>query len=438
MVKVSSSIKSEHAISASLKNHKEFRLVFFTLFAIATLANLSTLLRPLNLGGPGFGIGIRIWGPFSRFQNSDSPYFMEYLRDPSMLVSPGSFWQERPGYIIFGKLLSLVTFQNNEAPFIVLNFIILCISCIFLLRTLDLVIRNHAFIVKKELLQATFSDRIIYSSFPFMVAMLNLPTRGYLWTAHFQMFNILIPILCLFHCAYVTKYRKIFTSTFILSLITGAMLLTYPGTIIYVLTILACFLYLKKIGSAFVFGMTCFLPTIFWQQYIVERNGFFFSQSTSEWKQFVWIKDALRDSNLLDSLTVNLVTFYQSFNNSYIKFVFVLTIISFILMLIMNKSSLNTLVDRTDFGLGRYLLVVYLLALYTVGTYVARLNWPIVIVSVILIWSFMIRIDLNDKFLSKKLNRPRSRLKVCFSRIFFVAPSVLWVLYFTSTVGPWS
>jgi hypothetical protein len=432
------STKQKSSWSFDPRNSKEMVFVFLILIAIGAVANLSTLLRPFKVGGPGFGFGVKIWGPFSRFQNCDSPLFMEYLRNPSMLVSPGSFWQERPLYIILGKVISVITFQDNEMPFILLNIFLLIVSGILLLKTLEIVTSNHAFLSKKEFLQVTAIDKLIYACFPFMIVMLNLPTRGYLWTAHFQMFNILIPVLCLYTCAYVLRHKKMNASTLVLTVVTGALLLTYPGSNIYLFTAFVCFLHLKKFGSAILFGIGSYLPTFFWYQYIVERNGFFFSQSTSQWKQFVWISDALRTGNLATAVPQKLESFYQSFNDSYIKTSLSLLVISFSLMLIMHFKNIKIYSHSTDFGVGRYLAALYPLALYAVGTYVARLNWPVVIVIVILVWSFMVKLDLEDMKNNKRLNKSRSALKNFSTKIVFLFPGIIWVAYFVISEGPWS
>jgi hypothetical protein len=432
--------KTNNSKIAPSKIARRFNLerAFLVLLFLGILGNTSTLLRPFNEGGPGFGFGVKLWGPFSRFQNCDSPLFIEYLQSPSLLLSAGSFWQERPLYIILGKSISLLLLQNNETAFIVLNFILLAIAGFFLYRTIMIVINENSLIKKQTSLQFTDFQKFTYASFPVLVAFLNLPTRGYLWTAHFQIFNILIPVLCLYHFTYVAQHRKLPLSIFRLSFISGIFLLAYPGSNIYVISVAVSLIALRRPGQSFYFLVLSYLPTLCWYLYIVERNGFFFSQSTVQWKQFVWISEAFNAGRLEVAVIDQLNSFYRSFNDPYIAVSLCLALASFLILILSNFRNLKFLKRKLGLGMSLILIPTYIMALYSVGTYAPRLNWPLVIVLVTLIWSFVIRLDLTSRLNHIQNRTERSKIRELLVGLVFLTPSVFWFIRFCVTLGPWS
>lgn len=408
------------------------------LIGLGILGNVSTLLRPINLGGPGFGFGQKIWGPFSRFQNCDSPLFIEYLQNPSMLLSPGSFWQERPAYIILGKVISLLTFQHGENAFILLNFILLIVAGVIMFKALNLLISRNLEISKYKSLQLSNLHRFTYFSFPVLVVLMNLPSRGYFWTAHFQMFNLIVPALCLYHFAFVALNKKLPLSITKLSLLCGVGLLAYPGSNIYVFSIMASMLFLKQFKKAVSFVLFSYLPTVLWYLYIVERNGYFFSQSTVQWKQFVWIKEAFDRGDLLGSSIKQMSAFYGSFNDSYINLAVSIIIVSFFSLIVTTRTRFGGILKEPIFRMNLSLALIYFLALFSVGTYVSRLNWPLVVIVVTIVWSAMIKIDLSVRVLGAQNKSSPPRFREFLVGVIFLAPSIIWFGYFCLTMGPWS
>ena len=307
-----------------------------------------------------------------------------------------------------------------------------------LYKTLLIVISNNIKVNKNQNLHITEFQKFIYLSFPILIALMNLSTRGYLWTAHFQIFNILIPVLCLYHFAYVSRFNKIPLSILRLSLISGICLLAYPGSNIYVLAVTISLLYLKKFRLSLSFLLMSYLPTACWYFYIVERNEYLFSQSTSQWKQFVWITQALREGNLKEVAVSQFQNFYRSFDNPYVLIALFLLLVSFTTILVLNYRNLKILAERPDFGIGYILIGIYLIALYGVGTYAPRLNWPLIIVVVTFIWGFMVRLDLKSRISYARKQSKRSRPQEFFFGTIFVLPTLIWFLQFCLTIGPWS
>jgi hypothetical protein len=279
--------------------------------------------------------------------------------------------------------------------------------------------------------------------FPSLILTLNPATKAYLYTAHFQIFNIFIPILTLYHISYVVARQQFPLHKLTLIISSGILVLSYPGSNIYIISVFFSILYLRKKAFAFTYIVCAYLPYFLWFEFIKWKNGFFYSEATSQWRQFVWIIDAYHKGNLISSFYEHFLGFYKSFLDSYTITAFFLLIFATILIFFLLPSQFRQEVNFEFTNRSILLVPLYLLALFAVGTYAPRLNWPVVIAITCVWWSFLIRVTGQtstpaDHFSWKNFSRSHTEGRRLFSLSLMFLLGVCWFFFFIGRSSPWN
>ena len=250
---------------------------------------------------------VQIYGPLGFYMNVDSGEMLDASRNPGNLLKENNSRQQRPVLILvsalFGRLIEPVNdlgakyFGNRSAKtdgnynsgyaallsFMIINFFILW-SC-FYINYLNI---NNIF--KKS----QFKDAIFVGTSSFIL--FNGITKVYLISPHFQLFNILVPILMVYllsmNKSNLLNAKKLGT----LFLILGFGFMAYQ---IFILPIILLFLrslifflnpennLRNRIFMLFLCSGLTLTPFILWNGYLYIENVEYFSSSLEFQKEFI-------------------------------------------------------------------------------------------------------------------------------------------------------
>ncbi len=240
--------------------------------------------------------------------NCDSPDFMRLGTDPSGLLELKNQRQSRPGMIFASYLISLpITPLNNiiklikpeakrEAParinmelseyfsvfisYAVINFCLILLSWILLFSLL----KNHE------------NGKSLLIILPIASLILSNPIfKEFFWSPHTQIFNILVPIFCVW-ISIKTWHHGLFykSSIFWISLIVGIGITAYATFIMYLPCLLIPAFLKKKDLKSFVLRTITIMPIvitplIIWILFVLWKTGSFYNHEIEVYNQFVWI-----------------------------------------------------------------------------------------------------------------------------------------------------
>ena len=159
---------------------------------------------------------VHLKGPFGFSLNCDSPLFMALARDPSALFDPDNVRQSRPGLIAAAAIirapLSLLIASHGlpaaslehslrDDPDEVSQSFERDLPAYLAYIALNVAILFAAFYILQRIISPTTMDDsatciIVAASGLLLVA--NDVTKGFVWSPHTQMFNILVPLLALY------------------------------------------------------------------------------------------------------------------------------------------------------------------------------------------------------------------------------------------------
>ncbi len=152
----------------------------------------------------------------------------------------------------------------------------------------------------------------------------NQLTKFFLWVPHTQLFNILTPLLCIYIAFRFPSMLRKFPRSLLFSFCMGLMLLFY-GNFLLVLPpmIVTCFLNDRQNApsaptwrTARLLGIIAcfFLPLLGWMAFLQHRGISFESSELRNFRQFVWILDALAISPATLGLAFreNSLAFFQT------------------------------------------------------------------------------------------------------------------------------
>jgi hypothetical protein len=408
---------------------------------IGMLINTSTLFRGKLPEGPscGYIVNKNFFSlVLSRFENCDSNLIQLIAGDPSTLLDKGNVWQSRPGYILLGSLIKFFSGNHSALPFIFLNILILLgtsytVHKIFFVRT------EHVRLSAKQLLPYFSMQILIW---------VNPVTRGFLWTAHFQMFNLLLPVMAvgLFYLISIKKLRI----SLLLSFAVGSTLLLYSGGVIFVLIYFASLILKHKHVK---FYVATLLPYSSWFLFVYLKNGSFYDHATGTYRQYVWIVDDLRKADPLNSLSSDVVAYFHSFilsfGDIYIMssiFMVAVGLLGFWLFIVKENSvfKLNQFkLHMKNFQLG--FMICFFLLVLSLGTnsfYAPRLNWNLVIILQLYLLVMIFNYSVSDVVSkpskaksiveSKPSKDQRPLMLISFSLAF------CQLSFFLFTYGPWN
>jgi hypothetical protein len=229
--------------------------------------------------------------------NCDSGTFMNLATEPGRLFDErGRMWQSRPLFILSARLLSrpftwVVGSSGDLAVwlgFVSLNFLLVVAALVLFHR---FVAGDHSF------------------SWPtFLVASLLLSNdvfKAHFWTPHTQIFNILVPVVAMSACLLWLRSDRISSAGAVaLGLASGLAALAYGSFALVVAAVAFASLWRGAAARPRLVGaclarasltVACFFgPIVLWAAFVTWHTGSFYSHEVEQYRQFVWILDAMR------------------------------------------------------------------------------------------------------------------------------------------------
>lgn len=235
--------------------------------------------------------------------------------------------------------------------------------------------------------------KIILLFLPFLT--LNVSTKYFLLCPHFQMFNILCPLLgCYIFQIINTKSNINYLNILIISFFLGFMLLFY-GIFIVLLPIFILSLIFNKdkitnlIRKIFFTSIVFFIPSIIWSLYLRTLDTEIYFHETKQ-KMLIWIFD-LKLDNFLSIIFINFIDFFKTFNVQY----FILIII-FYLIFVRKNNLIQYLKKILSFAAVFLIMFGFL---YLVGFYQYRLSvnliFPLILILLTLVKFDQKKIEFN-------------------------------------------
>lgn len=314
---------------------------------IILLANISFLFSPREFPAEAIhkwgdfyiplnsGIGVRV--------NGDAFAFVALATNPGRLLEKNQVRQSRPGYIIaanlVGSVIYAVTYPFRDqlehffqsrisdnypqkekekiarwfsyySAFVFLNLLVL-LACLYIF---DKLVLHYT---------GPWKNKGLHFLFLFLLVA-NPVTKLFFWSPHVQMFNILLPLLMVWTCIKLYGFSGNNQRFYIVSAFAGILLLFY-GSFLLLLPILL-FSYWKNLQltnrsmewenllTITLILLFYALPVLLWMGYIQLQGIPFYSAEIAEYRQFIWIADALRASrgNLFSALLSNTIQFINS------------------------------------------------------------------------------------------------------------------------------
>lgn len=341
----------------------------------------------------------------------DAVTFMRSAVDPSYLLQPGFIRQSRPLYVIMGTVVSYFVyyitypfhnwaekhlrqilsqdFSDNELKkstlylssyigFILINATILLIS-FFLFEK-----------IVKQLSGPWKNGRVLFILFLLMLAS-NQLTKSFFWTAHQQIFNILTPLLCVYTGIKIVKAGMSPGKILLLSFTGGLLLLVYGNSLLLLTTILFCFVFTAKknwtsnkiriVIMSLLMIILFFLPAACWILLLKSRGVDFFSSEITEFRQFVWITDAIRDpgKSFFHELYINSVAFIKTFGSLFFSMglLFIVSLHKKIFFSKIPVPEAGKSVSSIQTFLFRLIIFEFFLFFWLLGYYADRLTFSI-------------------------------------------------------------
>lgn len=386
--------------------------------AIILIANLSFLFSPPP-DEEALNEGYHNYIPLNSYMgvtiNGDSYIFIDGAIHPSDLMKQNSFRQARAFYVMAGAALGNTIYylttplhpsmdrylkeknifqtqytlsHTSEST----KYFFFYVGYVFL----NIIILLFAFLLFEKIIIALSGNwkngDLLFAMFLFMLAS-NQETKFFFWTPHQQLLNILTPLLCI-HTGILILIRRInFRKILLMSLAMGLLLLAYGNMLLLLPVFLCSYLYIEKkqqnrltIASLLrttIITIVFFLPMILWIAWLKSAGVTFYNPELEEYREFVWITDALKDSNgsILRIFLSHCYHFLLTFGCLIIPLLFLL--IAFLIhkrnvdppLRIGNR--LNVLMPHTN-RLLLFVLIETVLFFWLIGYYADRLTFSLV------------------------------------------------------------
>ena len=269
---------------------------------------------------------IHLTGPFGFSLNCDSPLFMQLSNDPAQILEKNNVRQDRPGFIfltasiakfytiiyppaereeIQQQAINVGRINNTEIIF-PLAWLVHYVAYITV-NVLIILLSFHCF------LRISCTEK----KYPACVGSIGLllifndVVKAFIWSPHTQMFNILLPLFCLW-CFLEVLQGDLFNrpAIFAFSLVAGVGVTMYGSFYLFLPAVLlpALLQFLKKHPSTHLlrFVLTACtvillvtLPAWLWVLYVEKTTGSFYSSSTELYHHVIWMKDVWHEGIFL-------------------------------------------------------------------------------------------------------------------------------------------
>lgn len=271
--------------------------------------------------------------------NCDAPAFIGAAIKPAYLFSDGYDRQSRPLYILSGTVLGYTVYYlsyplhdqlskwshekiaanaSNISENHRLKYICFYIGFV-LLNTIILFIALLLFENIIGLISGTWKNGKMLFYAMCLLLFSNQITQHFFWTAHSQLFNLLMPLLSIYLGLVI--FRQDHTKKpFIISFLSGCLLLFYGNFLLLLPVLLTIVVWknYKKISFleiallVFQLAFLFFLPTLIWV-FLLYLNGVaFYSAELEQYRQFIWVIDSLKDNTVLASFKAKTILFIQT------------------------------------------------------------------------------------------------------------------------------
>lgn len=410
-------------------------LQYLGVLGLLVAVNLPTLAR-----GPApseaCGTNVRLLLGLTRFQNCDAPGFTAIAQDPSSLFSfPGSQTITRPvvptvAYVInnIADVLTLGRFNIVNAPdgstlpefgFVVFNLLVLAFAVLVALRFIGVTTRQ-------------WPPAILF----FLLLAANPITRGFLWTAHLQVFNIAMPVVAA-GIGYLilrrTQPLSLPHSAF-LGFGLGFAVLAYANMAVVIGVAVICLLAKRWIKSAVLLVSGSVTVIAVWAGIALRTTGSFTSVEARDFDQFVWILKLPNSGDPLGIGVAKLGAWMITFTDAQTIFSILVLLLLLVLatyFLVSNQSA-QVLEPKSAWPIRNKLAAVLAtLAISSVfylamGFYQTRLSW-------MLITGLILATGIIAHAFSRSLRKRDQRL---FSAAVLALASA-WYGYWLLIPGPW-
>lgn len=337
------------------------------------------------------GRSVEFFGAIDRFQNCDSPLFNRIAQDFAIIfTSEGMNRQARPGFMALGwlmdRFLQVVTFgaydpygssppsfESAEIGYIFLNVLLLAAAATLFVR-----------LVGNWGTRAWGATMLGVS-----IIIANPVTRAFMWTAHTQILNILVPIVTVWLLQSTFRHPRTLRNVIVTGLILGAATTVYGLVVVAILSLVVALALTRQLRSALVFLATSAIVPVAWWLLVRFTTGGFFSPETTDFRQFIWVADGLREGTLIELTRENVNWILVSFADAQ-------TFLALALMTVIGGAYALTALrpdgvtefrrmtgdGRSLVDAGRALAVlvpVQIIFYFAMGFYQTRLSWGLII-----------------------------------------------------------
>ena len=280
---------------------------------------------------------------------------------------------------------------------------------------------------------------LIYSSSLFLVG--NEIVKGFFWTPHQQMFIIFTPVIAIFLLRLrmnqkISKF-SIFLVTFVLGffpLAYGSLFLLFPSLVIIYLqnreVQYLSIMSLRKFIEVFLLAIFFVFPVLFWVSLVKVTTGSFYSHETGQYRQFIWILDALSFGlhHFLDIASHRLSS-YLSLLTPEIKIAFIVNIILLIYLLIRyGKKPFFQFLSKIQYIYLNF--IIFFIFFYFLGSYFERLYFNLFALNI-----FINIILLNEILFLLKKRDNKSMIIITSSLVFLVSTTYFFQILLQ--IGPY-
>lgn len=310
--------------------------------------------------------------------NCDSSVFFKDVEEPMRLINGISDYQDRPLYAAVAAILLLImrvigipestqVILGNSGSYseyssstyialILVNSFILMVSIVLALRVANIIAKTYSInAINSLLLRLSVA----------LLVTLNEVSKTFFWTPHTQIPNLLLPIYALYLILTLQQmeqhYRFYAHNIFVLAL-------TFVYPLMGILFLILLFAQYRSFIYRFTVSASIASLFILYPIAIEVFGGTFRSVTVSEYRQFVWIWDFLRDDQLIDGL----YSFFQSFLGtiSWTPSVFVLSVV-ILLLFNRNRYYVKEFPYIPIFAFG----ITYFFTTFAIGFYARRLTY---------------------------------------------------------------
>ncbi|PLX12624.1 MAG: hypothetical protein C0594_02200 [Marinilabiliales bacterium] len=370
--------------------------------------------------------------------NCDAVGFTNLAQEPQALLNKGEARQGRPVYIWLGialgypvcvfqelfageELILLTEQWNTLKPsnpyyiaFVLINLLVLIVALHFVWRIAGKLGANS------------------YLTLGIIVLLLsNGLMKAFFWTAHQQLFAILVPVLAV----YILTDNRIVHSwknNLVIGLVGGVGMLLY-GNFILLLPCLFIVLFREVLGNKkwlkflvkTVMGVFIFsAPMLIWIAFVKSRTGSYYSHEVEQYRQFVWILDAFAEGAFFKALGSNLGAYVALFVKTILPWLVVFIILRVVNYILEKKKEKDVQTNLMRWNL-LFLFVLFFVFYALMGFYNERLTMALYPVTIIMIF-----FELNQilKYTNKK--------KLLISALWLTVIAVF--LYQVMSYGPFS